>query len=266
MPFDSYKSYFQQQEKMRRNHTSTPNQTPPNTSSSGHQHVVNQKQTLHSRNQKRNHLKPNHTSQQIKRNDHHSHASSSFHNSDHHALHSNQETTTEIIHRRESVKILLDSNIESKSLKQHMKHHSITKVFHHLVVHELSHQKKKFSCFLLHFLRNKKDWAELSSSNSSSSPIKQFINYGYNVIGYRMTNFLYDREFVMRSVEDDGASLEFADWKFHHDREIVEMAIRSCGFAITFASRLLQNDRNLVLESVKQLKRLPTYSRGKYFS
>jgi predicted methyltransferase len=63
---------------------------------------------------------------------------------------------------------------------------------------------------------------------------------------------LQNQEEVLKAVEQNGITLEFASEKFQNDKDVVLKAVNQNGLALKFASKELQNNREIVLESIKQ--------------
>jgi len=62
-----------------------------------------------------------------------------------------------------------------------------------------------------------------------------------------------NREYVLKTVNENGKLLEFADDNFHNDREVVLAAVKNNPEALEFASFDLKKDREIVYESVSKL-------------
>ena len=60
-----------------------------------------------------------------------------------------------------------------------------------------------------------------------------------------------DRDYVLKTVKENGKLLEFAEESLHDDREIVLEAVKNNAEALEFASDRLKEDREIVFESVR---------------
>ena len=60
------------------------------------------------------------------------------------------------------------------------------------------------------------------------------------------------KNLVLKAVEQNGASLEFASIDLQNDKEVVLEAIKEYGYSLNFASINLQNNKEFILECVKQ--------------
>ena len=62
-----------------------------------------------------------------------------------------------------------------------------------------------------------------------------------------------NRDYVLKTVNENGKLLEFAADEFHDDREVVLTAVKNNPEALEFASLNLKKDREIVYESVSRL-------------
>lgn len=63
-----------------------------------------------------------------------------------------------------------------------------------------------------------------------------------------------NREYVLKTVKENGKLLEFADDNFKDDREVVFEAVKNNPEALEFASENLKEDRQIVYESVSRIR------------
>ena len=63
-----------------------------------------------------------------------------------------------------------------------------------------------------------------------------------------------DRDYVLKSVSEQGALLDFADDSLKDDKEIVLAAIENNPEALEFASDRLKEDREVVFNSVSKAR------------
>ncbi|MBO5479444.1 MAG: DUF4116 domain-containing protein [Clostridia bacterium] len=69
-----------------------------------------------------------------------------------------------------------------------------------------------------------------------------------------MKNNSSNREYVLKTVKENGKLLEFADDNLKNDREIVFEAVKNNPESLEFASDNLKADREIVYESVSRVR------------
>ena len=72
-----------------------------------------------------------------------------------------------------------------------------------------------------------------------------------------------NREYVLKTVKENGKLLEFASENLKDDREIALEAVLNNPEALEFVSDRLKEDREIVYESVSKLGWTYCYDRGK---
>ena len=121
---------------------------------------------------------------------------------------------------------------------------------------KLDNDLKNKEDFLLELLKNdQRDWPSLYNvipdkfKNDKNFVLKSLKNNGVSLKGVSI-NFKKDFKIVMTAVKEWGCALEYADQTLQDNEQIVNEAVQSHGMALKFANERFKKNKNIVILAI----------------